>query len=498
MDNQMEHSTPLSCLNHSKNAISEFIIVTQSKRKVTKMNFEVYDTIDLVEIQKSSSQLTQEHICEISLNSRGVINDITPSQLVFLLACLSKFGTNFENNISLIELYLKNIEDNNIKLNLEQILYVYFLKKYENEDNFNSFFNIFSKSYAKDNFIKSHKKPYNDIWFFMHTPVFLAHSNAMFQLLEQRENRAMKITIACLSSDPHFKKKCQDIDVNFVPLTGETLVSKYKFLIEKSRKSLALCWNGPPVHLDYVSKRTNNTIWWTHRMHSSFEHVNLRLSAASYDQHDTFYRFGKKWNYFDSSFKINNWNKPLNWEIRKANFGTFCREDLIDKKEHWENVSVILSKNTSMTYHYCGKREIHKEWCKNLKIDQKKINFLGWLVNPEREILNMAFLLDGGVMGHGLMGMEALAGKIPIIQPYNTPGFYDNFLKQIKFQKEEQIISRKISATVFRNKKELCSISSDLIHYTLNLRIAEIMHKKYEERVRQAGTFNEFINLTKV
>ena len=49
----------------------------------------------------------------------------------------------------------------------------------------------------------------------------------------------------------------------------------------------------------------------------------------------------------NTSFKINNWNKVLNWEIRKANFGTFCREDLIDNEEHWENVGVILSKNTS-------------------------------------------------------------------------------------------------------------------------------------------------------
>ena len=220
------------------------------------MAFKIYDTIDPVEIQKSSSQLTQEHIYEISLNAQKVINDITPSQLVFLLTCLSKFSSNFENNIRLIELYLKNIDDNNLKLNLEQILYSRFLKKYESEDNFNSYFKIFSKFYAQDDYIKSHKNPCDDIWFFMHTPNFLAHSNAMFRLLEQRENRAMKITIASLSSDPNFKRKCQDIHVNFTPLTGATLVSKYNCLLEKSRKSLALCWNGPPIHLDYVSKRT--------------------------------------------------------------------------------------------------------------------------------------------------------------------------------------------------------------------------------------------------
>lgn len=462
------------------------------------MEFKVSNDYTPEAIEAASASLTNDNILEISSQIKDVVDKLSIEQFLFVMGCLCKFGTHFERNIDLIDHYLPLIESDLTRLEVENILYVSFLKgKYETEDCYNAYFKIFSKQDKSQDKNITCGAVDNSIWFFSPTPVFLAHTNAMFKLLESNNDYNVKVKIASLSHNDKYQKKCNDLGAEFICLSGNNYTEKYQSLINQSKNALALVWNGPPVHLDYVSKRSDNVVWWSHRFHPKFENVKLRINGDP-NPEATFIHFGQEWHYFFSGFEMKNWDKTSEWENRKYNFGSFCRETLIDNEKHWENVSVILSKNSSMTYHYCGRREIHKEWCKKLNIDQKKINFLGWLTNPEREILNMAFLLDGEVLGQGLMGMEALAGKIPIIQPYNTPGFYHNFLKQIKFQKEEQIISQKISATIFRNKKELCSIASDLIHYTRNLEIAEVMHKKYDERVRQAGTFNELINLIKV
>lgn len=479
----------------SNNAILSAIILCFCTRKGTKLEFDILDTIDPREIHTASLPLSRVHVREISLNVREVIHTLSPKQFLFLLTCLSKYGTNFDNNLRLINEYLKTLDDDNVKMKLENVLYNNFLKKYENENSFNSFFKTFSKFYSR--IVQPEASNNNSIFFFVHSPNFLAHTNALFQLLAHRKDTSMEVKIASLSHNSKFEDKCESLNVKFIPLNGRTFVEKYQSLIDQSKFSLALCWNGPPIHLDYISKISNNTIWWTHRMHPSIEYVKLRLSGASYDRQDTFHRFDKKWNYFDPMFTINNWNSNLNWEIRKFNFGTFCREELINTSEHWENVKTILANNENTVYNYCGRSAIHGKWCFELDIDANRVKFLGWLNNPEKEILKMAFLLDGITMGQGLMGMEALAGKIPIIQYEDTPGFYNTFLRQVKFQKVDHSELQEMYGTVFCNQVKLRSISKSLFNSEFNSKIANLLHKKYAQRVAEHGTFSQFVNLIK-
>ena len=51
------------------------------------------------------------------------------------------------------------------------------------------------------------------------------------------------------------------------------------------------------------------------------------------------------------------------------------------------------------------------------KIPQNRVKFLGWLKNPEEYIGNYAFILDGGIKGHGMMASEAVANGVPVVFP---------------------------------------------------------------------------------
>ena len=459
------------------------------------MEFEILNTTDAHEIHKAASELSESNIREISLNAKSVVVDLEFKEFLFLMSSLSIHSTNFENNLCLIDLYLNTMADDNLKLSLENALYSLFLKKYENEDCFNLYFEVFSRYQEVKKESKINKKRTNSIWFFTLTPVFLAHTNAMFTLLETRTNTDIEVTVASLGDDANYRKKCSELNVNFVSLAGENLVEKYESLVNKSQNALALCWNGPPVHLDYISKRTGNAVYWTHRFHPNLEHVNLCISAKSPEKLDKFYHYGKEWKFFDTGFTIKNWKANQCWDDRRGNFGSFCRETLIDNSDHWRNVSAILTLGNNSTYHYAGRKRIHDRWCKTFNIDIQKVNFLGWLDKPEQEILRMAFLLDSQVLGQGLMGMEAIAGKIPIIQPNKTPGFYENFMRQVNFKISEKALLQKVGWTVFHDQQELLSISSKLFDPNLNSKLGQLLQKKFHERDAQQKDFNYFIEL---
>ena len=241
------------------------------------MEFEILDTINPKEIDRASYRLTEYNIREISLNARNVVHNLNGNEFIFLMGALSKYGTNFKNNINLIDLYLKNISSNELKLRLENLLYIIFLKKYETEESFRIFFEIISQNNLVKNKIKTYQTTSNSIWFFTHTPVFLAHTNAMFTMLESYENSNLEVNIASLSEETNYKKKCEDLGANFHNLKSNSLTDSYNTLIEKSKESMGLCWVGAPVNLDYVSKLTSKAIFWTHRFHLNFSQVKMQI-----------------------------------------------------------------------------------------------------------------------------------------------------------------------------------------------------------------------------
>ena len=290
---------------------------------------------------------------------------------------------------------------------------------------------------------------------------------------------------------------------NFHNLKSNSLTDSYDALIEKSKESLGLCWVGPPVNLDYVSKLTSKAIFWTHRFHLNFSQVKMQISGGggygkSLIGNSTFFHQGKKWHVFHGNFNIRNFNKCSDWEKRRHNFGSFCRENLIDTSQHWENVKIVLSANQKLIYNYTGRAEIHTKWCKKFNINMDRVIFRGWLAQPESKILDMAFILDGNTMGHGLMGMEAIAGRVPIIRPSDSPGFYKNFIDSTEFGDLDALALQKVGWTSFHNDKELRSISNSLLNHKLNTdigsRLSENLHKKNQNSSQK---FNTFINLVK-
>ena len=110
----------------------------------------------------------------------------------------------------------------------------------------------------------------------------------------------------------------------------------------------------------------------------------------------------------------------------------------------------------------------------------------------------MAFILDGNTMGHGLMGMEAIAGRVPIIRPSDSPGFYKNFIDSTEFGDLDVLALQKVGWTSFHDDKELRSISNSLLNHKLNTdigsRLSEKLHKKNQNSSQK---FNTFVNLVK-
>ena len=75
----------------------------------------------------------------------------------------------------------------------------------------------------------------------------------------------------------------------------------------------------------------------------------------------------------------------MEWKLRKLNFGSFCREELIDSEQYWRSVKLILDGNSKARYFYCGKKEIHMKWCNTLNLDATKILYNGWLAIPMKK-----------------------------------------------------------------------------------------------------------------
>ncbi|MDB2476131.1 hypothetical protein N9X06_04135 [Paracoccaceae bacterium] len=423
-----------------------------------------------------------------------VIVTAPPEDFINIVTFLGQNGTNFEDILELIDAYYKQIKDESLKLQLERILYRNFLKKYESEYCFNEFFSMVQKHCSLIPGRNSVKQRQKSIWFHVDAPVFLAHTNAMFKLLQSRDINSVPVYISSTEFNLDFEKKCSDLNVNYRVLSGKTDLERYQNLVSLSENALAVVWNGPPLHLSYISKRLDNVVYWSHRFHPRFDNVSLCLSGDP-NLNDVFCHFDKKWRYFFSGFDIKNFGCSLNWKSRKNNFGSFCRETLIDNEQHWKNVAIILNSHSDVTYYYAGRKQIHDKYCTRLSIDENRIKWLGWLDYPEQEILKMAFILDGPILGHGLMGMEAMAGQVPMVSPYNSSGFFQNFCKYLKLNNVDQKLINKAFGLKFSSKQELILISQLLLRNDYNAKIGKIFNKMIIEREDTSGKFKTLVEI---
>lgn len=109
-------------------------------------------------------------------------------------------------------------------------------------------------------------------------------------------------------------------------------------------------------------------------------------------------------------------------------------------------------------------KKMHGKGPDTFDIDTSRVRFLGWLTAPEAAIRAMAFVLDCATWGQGVLGMEALAPKVPILSPDKTEGFYNNFMKNTNFEPVELAILDEIFWSRFNNTVELISVSTMLLN----------------------------------
>ena len=397
------------------------------------------------------------------------ILDLNVKQLCFLIGVKSFRGNNFSKNLSLIKKYISFHKDNiELTLTTENALHFYFLKRYETEEAYDKFYNFFSKIYIKmDKDEHNLRRNIDSILFFAQQPVFLAHTNPMFKMLENRKNNNIKVAIACQGFDKEFFEKCKSLDIEFFDIYDESFINSYKNLLKLTVKYKTIIWLSLPVHLGYFRTLYNDVSYWSHKFHPNIPGLRSYISAFNNKSDKRVYYNKNFWEKIDVGFEIKNQLiAPMEWNFRKFNFGSFCREELIDNEKYWRSVKLILEGNSKARYFYCGRKEIHLRWCNTLNIDVTKIKYNGWLTHPHEKIREMAFLLDGYTLGHGYMALEAMAAKVPIIIPANRKGrsMIDNIIENssMSLSKEDRRQYLEKYILKFENDDELSNLSEKL------------------------------------
>ena len=457
---------------------------------LASMRFDIKDSIDNSEIVTSASQLTEEMIVQLSDRVKPHLMKIKPREFLFLMANLGFLGTNLDKNIELIRAYFSNLKHLGLKLEIEAQLSHLFLKKYETEEAYNAFYSALSSQYKETNSNAKRNNLESGITFFCHSPVLLAHTNPMFKMLGEREKPSIPITVASLYESGDFSEACDKAGVRFLHLKGKTYAEAYKQLLDIANNQFALVWQCAPLHLPYVSSLCDNLIWWSHKFHPNIPNPKLRVGSSpngtkSFEFND------QEWMHFDVGFSLE--SKALSSrtsKVVKKHFGSFCREELIDKKRHWLNVKCVLGTDTDLIYRYAGRKPVHKKWCEVLKIDEKRIEFLGWLKKPATQIQEMTFLLDGPVLGHGLMAFEAINSGIPMLMPFGTSGAYANFIARNKGRIETPTFK-----TIFNNDLELSSIVKNLMDTREKNIIADNLFATLQREFSQQSNFDTFLKL---
>ena len=258
--------------------------------------------------------------------------------------------------------------------------------------------------------------------FFVHNPVFLAHTNPLFKLLKHRHAQD-KIAIASLASHPDFTAECDRLGVKFIQLLGDSTFAKLCHLEVCAADYKQVVWQSSPVYLSFFSARMPRVNWWSFKFNPPISQIKKRIAQIASNQ-DIVRINGNDWHNFMPPFDLKNYGKaPVKWLERKGKIGAFCREELIDDEQYWAVLASVLGQNKKISFHYCGRKPIHERWVKHFTINPEQITFLGWLAHPNEAMRSVAVILDTFTLRHGLMGIEAMTAHIPILYPHLDKNF---------------------------------------------------------------------------
>ena len=86
----------------------------------------------------------------------------------------------------------------------------------------------------------------------------------------------------------------------------------------------------------------NKITYWSQKFHPEITKLKNYIGTFNEDKKFVF-KNKNKWKNFRNDFEIKNLGLQKEaWSIRKNNFGTFCREELINQKDFWEIIKIIL------------------------------------------------------------------------------------------------------------------------------------------------------------
>ena len=435
------------------------------------LKFSIPENPNLNLIPKTIQKFKDNRIEISELIKQIKINDLNTNQFCFIIGLAAFEGNEFDIYFNLVKKFVLSRKRNDLDLLvIENNLHSVFLKKYETDYAYNKFYNFFSRVHnpkiKNNNLLKNEENFKNKIIFFIHEPILLAHIIPLFKMLKFRKTNNIEVSIASLHYNEKFHSKCKSVKVNYFVLNGRNLHEKLLELNNIASKFEHLIWVSVPIGLSFLRTYTNKITYWSHKFHPDIPKLKNYIGTFNEDKNFVF-KNKNKWKNFRNDFEIENLGVQKEiWSIRKNNFGTFCREELINQKNFWEIIHIILSSNKSYTYFYCGHNPIHKHWCSELGIPIDQVQFLGWLEKPHLKLKEMAFLIDGLNLGHGYLGIEAMAAEVPIIFPEkkNSYSNVENYLIRtqgtLNKENDKNYLNR---YSLVYSKENILKIVNDLI-----------------------------------
>ena len=434
------------------------------------MSISIPNNPDISTIPQAVASIKKKSLDVKKLITKDILLKCNTSQFLFLIGIAAYEGKEFNVNFNHIKYYINNIVKNNIEslLHIEVTLHHIFLKKYETELTYNKFYNYMSKLYKiKKNMNQNSFKIIKSILFYVPSPFLLAHTNPLFYMLERRKDYSIEITIASRGRNEEFEKKCLESNVVFKNITKGTNLETINNLANLSYNFDVVIWQSAPMHLGYFRTLNQNVCLWSFKFHPDIPGLLAYIGSFN-EQNNIVYFNNNFWQNIDLGFELRNKNQEIkSWNERRLKFGSFCREELINNHLYWQTVKTILKENSSAKFFYCGRNQIHQQWCEELDIPKNDIVFLGWLSEPHIKLKDMSFLLDGFSLGHGYLALEAMAASVPIIFPKNRKsyGTLENYLKKtINFfnPKGKDDYLNKFSLN-FENDHQLIKLSNKLL-----------------------------------
>ena len=252
--------------------------------------------------------------------------------------------------------------------------------------------------------------------FVLHSSYMLAHTTLLYDSIANSPLDIRKKVLIFLLSDPtpEFVNKWSELGIT-VTNPSQDFITCMQVLqnFQIINPELKTTWMCTPVGLRLASAMLDKVNWWSVKFHSPIDNINKYIGDIGTGEDFDF--LGKPWKYFKAPLKLENEDIPqVNFTARRDSFGTFTRDELIDQKDHWKNIEIILKSSPGLEYHYAARTTVH------LKFDflipfHNRIVHAGWLEKPAEYIANMCFLVDPHPYGHGILLREAIAAGVPVI-----------------------------------------------------------------------------------